>query len=998
MRLNSWLANLFRKLTRQNLRVGRQKRSSNKSYMSECAMVQELEPRQLLSAAPFAVITVTTTSDAYNDANVTAGANPTSGIAKTLREAINYENQNGGGATIQFASNLSGGTITLAQGALSVSKSMTINGLGANQLTISGNNASQIFVVDDAAITTDQVTISNLTVTNGFANGSFFLQKNGGAISNFENLTLSNDVISNNVTLGYGGGIYNGSTLTCTNDTIAGNSSLFGGGIYNLGTLTSSSNTISGNTVKNGSGGGVANAGTMYSTNDTIAQNSVTGSNFGGGIANFKNLTTTYDTIANNYDDGVYTTFYWNTLNTIVAGNFSAVGSTTQLDVVNATYNSSTNQYTLAINANSTLIGVANSAVIGDTTSAAGIEGGVNGNIVGVPTNRIFVTNVSGMPLLTNNGGPTKTIALVASSPANGTNPAIGAGTALDTLAAGGLDAVSTTLNATSGIFIEVGDYLLIDSEIVLVTAKLPTSYTIARGEDGTTAAVHSASAPIQLVLDQRGYTRGIVNDLGSVDFEQAPIIVAPARAYVFENTSFTFAANAIVLNDAEYAGNLDTLSLSVTNGTLTLGPTTGLTIVSGANGSSSVTVAGSLANLNAAMVGLVYTPTAGFSGSDSLAIQFQNSLNNLTASTNVAISVLPLSPSFAAPQSVSVNENSSLNFAGKNAISVSDPIGTAEQVTVSVMQGTLLLGSTTGLNVVGNGTNSITFNGALSDVNAALGTLSYTPTSGYHGPDVLVLQSWDMVNNLTGSSNVNISVNPIPPSIAAPSSVSVNQNGVLPFTAGNTISVSDVSGTSEKMTLTVLHGTLNLGSTTGLTVTGNGTSSLILTGSLVSFNAALATLIYAPLPGFHGVDTLSMTVRDTTTNLMQTVGVGITVNQLPPAIVAPLFVNASENAVTSFTFGNAISIMDVNVTGEQLTLSVQHGNLRLGNTTGLNVAGNGTNTVTFNGSLAAINAALASLTYTPATGYVGPDTLNVQAWDFISNLTAQTSVGMMVS
>ena len=38
-------------------------------------------------------------------------------------------------------------TITLSSGPLALSSNLTINGLGANQLAISGNNASQLFTL-----------------------------------------------------------------------------------------------------------------------------------------------------------------------------------------------------------------------------------------------------------------------------------------------------------------------------------------------------------------------------------------------------------------------------------------------------------------------------------------------------------------------------------------------------------------------------------------------------------------------------------------------------------------------------------------------------------------------------------------------------------------------------------------------------------------------------------------------------------------------------------
>jgi hypothetical protein len=95
------------------------------------------------------------------------------------------------GDTIKFAKQLNGQTITLSQGQITVSKNVDVAGLGANQLTISGNSESRIF---DIASGTD-VSISGLTLTGGRAT-------DGAGLLNAGNLTLSNDVLLGNLAQG----------------------------------------------------------------------------------------------------------------------------------------------------------------------------------------------------------------------------------------------------------------------------------------------------------------------------------------------------------------------------------------------------------------------------------------------------------------------------------------------------------------------------------------------------------------------------------------------------------------------------------------------------------------------------------------------------------------------------------------------------------------------------------------------------------------------------
>jgi hypothetical protein len=71
-----------------------------------------------------------------------------SGLTGDIRYCITQADQPANAAsTITFDSALSGSTITLSHGQLVISDTMTITGLGASSLTISGNNSSRLFDV-----------------------------------------------------------------------------------------------------------------------------------------------------------------------------------------------------------------------------------------------------------------------------------------------------------------------------------------------------------------------------------------------------------------------------------------------------------------------------------------------------------------------------------------------------------------------------------------------------------------------------------------------------------------------------------------------------------------------------------------------------------------------------------------------------------------------------------------------------------------------------------
>src|SRR5262245_30437143 len=156
--------------------------------------------------------------------------------AGSLRQAILDANAMAGADTILFQPGLKG-TITLTGGQLTVTGPTTISGPGAGMLTISGNNASRIFLVDDGnPATVENVAISGLTLTRGKVTGNF---QQGGAIQVAnEDLTLSDMVITGNTAEGQvtaGGGVAVGRTgrLTLVNSTVNNNTVVSsGGGIF----------------------------------------------------------------------------------------------------------------------------------------------------------------------------------------------------------------------------------------------------------------------------------------------------------------------------------------------------------------------------------------------------------------------------------------------------------------------------------------------------------------------------------------------------------------------------------------------------------------------------------------------------------------------------------------------------------------------------------------------------------------------------------------------
>lgn len=228
------------------------------------AFVEVLEDRTLLSA--FTVVNL-------NDSG-----------AGSLREAVAAANAHAGADLIRFQGGLAG-TIALTSGQMEITGDLTIDGPGANRVTISGNNASRVFKMGGAG--TD-VAIDDLTIANGrntIKDNVGIIVTRGGAILNDGGaLTLSRVTFLNNQAI--------------DPSDAPGSSQVVGGGaVVNSGNakLTVTHCTFIGNTASGGLsyafGGAIANVTNSIAVveDSTFIGNQATGgtTNYGGAIGNF---------------------------------------------------------------------------------------------------------------------------------------------------------------------------------------------------------------------------------------------------------------------------------------------------------------------------------------------------------------------------------------------------------------------------------------------------------------------------------------------------------------------------------------------------------------------------------------------------------------------------------------------------------------------------------------------------------------------------------------
>ena len=181
----------------------------------------------------------------------------------SLRQAILDADD---GAIIHFDASIAGGTIALTGGPPLIGKALTIEGPASSGMTITRGSANRVFQV----LAAGDVTLRNLTITGGDAGDA-----TGGAITSNGQLTLDHSTISGSHARG-GAAILSNGTLQLLNSTISGNQAdEHGGGVYAaIGTLTVTNSTISGNEAGDEGGGiYVDEQAALTMTSSTVAYN-----------------------------------------------------------------------------------------------------------------------------------------------------------------------------------------------------------------------------------------------------------------------------------------------------------------------------------------------------------------------------------------------------------------------------------------------------------------------------------------------------------------------------------------------------------------------------------------------------------------------------------------------------------------------------------------------------------------------------------------------------
>jgi YVTN family beta-propeller protein/VCBS repeat-containing protein len=449
-----------------------------------------------------------------------------------------------------------------------------------------------------------------------------------------------------------------------------------------------------------------------------------------------------------------------------------------------------------------------------------------------------------------------------------------------------------------------------------------------------------------------------------------APLNTVPGSQATTVGTALVFSTgngNAVSVADVDAAAASVQVSLTATNGSLTLAGLTGLTFTVGdGTADATMTFSGTIANINTGLDGLTIAPTPAFVGSATVTIvtgdQGNTGTGGALSDTDAVTVIVSSGPPTAVADGYATSEDTTLTVpvtgTPDNGVLFNDTDPEGDPLTAILVSN------------VATGTLSLATNGSFS----------YIPVANASG---VVTFTYKANDGAADSNTVTVTI------------TVTGVNDVPSFTKGaNQAVAEDAVAQSVATWATALSkGPADESGQVVDFIVSNDNNALFSAQPAVS---AIGTLTYTPAANASGVATVSVRIHDNggvvnggvDTSAIQTFTITIAaVNDAPVNSVAGAQTMLVNGRLTlSAASGNRISLSDdAGANPVQVQLTVTNGTLTLASVTGLTFTtgdGTGDSTTTFTGTVVNIAGALAWITYDPTTGFAGSASLQVVSND----------------
>ena len=401
-----------------------------------------------------------------------------------------------------------------------------------------------------------------------------------------------------------------------------------------------------------------------------------------------------------------------------------------------------------------------------------------------------------------------------------------------------------------------------------------------------------------------------------------------------------------------------------------------------------SVIITGPVADVNVVLRNMTYSPL-GYDGIVTLTIHtvVTTSGSTITNTASIVAEAAPIQSLKFDDSSILQGEQLVLDDGVTNTITLVDN-SPAITTVVSVDYGSLMVTTGGGAAINDNNTAGVTISGTATEINAALdGMVYHAPEAGVYDGTVEFNITTDDGFNTPVNDNVNLTVNvSTAPVNSVPAGQQVDPGNDLIFNAANSnlISVTDADDTIIETVLSIGAGTLDVIATGhGATVTNDNTASVTISGTPTQVNAALDGLTYHAAAALS-VETLTIVTSDNSglsdTDMVTIIVDAIPVNTVPAAQEVLQGNDLTFNAANS----NLIWVSDdsSSITTIASVIGANNATLTASTGGGATITNNDTDSVTIEGSVTEVNAALDGLIYNTDFDTLVTDTLTISTDD----------------
>ncbi len=465
------------------------------------------------------------------------------------------------------------------------------------------------------------------------------------------------------------------------------------------------------------------------------------------------------------------------------------------------------------------------------------------------------------------------------------------------------------------------------------------------------------------------------------------PAITAPATATVGVGQTNPIAGISLAETGAT-TGEIFTVTLGDSAGILSLSQAAAAGSTVSAPGTL-LTITGTLAEVNTDLAYLQDKDTT--AGSDNIDITATDANDTPATPATVAVTV-NAAPDLTLPAGQGVAADIAALLTGLSLAESGNSTG--ETFTINLAGNLATSGITLGAPSSGHyGTDSLTFSGSLATVNTDLADIYYRSTTPDE-VDNIVITTTDSFGNQSAYFYEVETAGLL--SISAVSTITLphNPNGAV-IDPGTIAEPPSFVGEIFTLTLQDTTGLLSLNPDTipyPLTLTGNDTTKLTMSGAIYAINDALPLLTDVDTAN----DTITLTASDSLGQTATPAKIAVSI-EAAPVITAPATAVIGSGKLDPI---KGVSLAESGATSGELftvTITDAHGDLSFSSQApGTTVTGSGTAKLTVLGTLAEVNSTLATLEDIDAT--TGTDKISLSGSDNKGNIGSTASIAVTVN